>query len=510
MKLFTRLTFTIIAIIFLAFNSARAQSHTIAPDTTFGTGGVVFNPYNVAYRNPPVAMDVQSTGKIIQAIQSNAQILALRRYTANGLLDSTFGTNGYTVINPLGNNNGGEVTIKVLANDNILVCSGAAPTQNYVTRVTAAGAIDSTFGNSGTGYTALGAYYNITMKVLSDGSLRMILNNLINFYDTALLVKTNANGIIDSTFGTNGGVYIPYTINGTSLDPSDRIVTSVNGAVIRILTDGTIDNTFGTAGIAQVIVDTALTNHFSAPGQMPTALPDNSIAIVLNYVGGGGSIYYAAHMFANGTIDANYGNSGLGSTAFGYYDAVRGALALYNGELLIVGEETNQSSTIFDAGILNVLNTAGQPDSVFSNHTASYIFVQYDTTFGDQITEAGPVIVLPGGKIFQAGAFQGRYTWLAKYDYSGFTAGINNIAKGTDFTIYPNPSSGLCTIRPSDLSGEKYTVQMIDMTGKDVGEAWSFTGGTGTFSVSQYAKGMYMLRVINSHGEQSIRKLIVQ
>jgi uncharacterized delta-60 repeat protein len=511
MKLFTRLALTLIVIHLLNISS-NAQVRSIVPDSTFGINGFVSNPYNAAYTSPPLAMDVQSSGKIIQAIVSNTSIVSLRRYTSDGMLDSTFGTNGYTIINPLGSYYNQGVIIKVLGNDNILICAGVYPAQTYITRVTAAGAIDSTFGSSGTGYTALGAYYHINMNILSDGTIRIIVNNLTSIYDTALLIKTNANGIIDSSFGTNGGIYLPYYINGTSLDHSDRIVVSVNGSIVfRILPNGMVDNTFGINGYTTIIVDTALTNYLRTPSTTPTALPDNSIVVILKYVAGGGVTYYAVHLSQNGTLDTTYGNNGgLAATVYGYYDATPTAVVVDNGEVLLVGQEIDQSSSIYDAGIMSVLNTAGQPDSVFLNHLSSKIYIQYDTTIGNQITYVGPTIVLPGGRILEAGAYYGFYTWLAKYDYSGFVAGIADVRDNMVAALYPNPSSSQCTLRIANGDGEKYTAQLVGMAGEKVGEQWDVVGGSSVFSISHYAKGIYMLRITDSKGGQSVKKLVVE
>src|SRR5262249_24196461 len=66
-------------------------------DTTFGSGGTVFT--NFGGNGDPYAIARQSDGKIVVAgyhadATTGAHTLALARYTADGVLDPTFGTGG--------------------------------------------------------------------------------------------------------------------------------------------------------------------------------------------------------------------------------------------------------------------------------------------------------------------------------------------------------------------------------------------------------------------------------
>ena len=93
MKTFYRIVFSMILVQTISLSNANAQVRSILPDNTFGTGGLVLNKINADFTAAPCGMDVQADGKIIQGI-SGAHYPAVRRFFANGALDTTFGVKG--------------------------------------------------------------------------------------------------------------------------------------------------------------------------------------------------------------------------------------------------------------------------------------------------------------------------------------------------------------------------------------------------------------------------------
>ena len=152
----------------------------------------------------------------------------------------------------------------------------------------------------------------------------------------------------------------------------------------------------------------------------------------------------------------------------------------------------------------------GQSTKSFIKISHEWI-IFYDTPdgLGGEFTSTSLVQKVPGQNqlMLYGTASNANHRFLARYAYSGFVAAINDVKNVADFAMYPNPASDICTIFIPDESGEKYSAQLIDMMGKEISTRWDLTGRLNTFSIVQYASGLYMLRVSDSKGIQSVRKL---
>jgi uncharacterized delta-60 repeat protein len=67
-------------------------------DTTFGTAGIVHGLYGTS--SDPRTIAEQSDGKIIIAGSQNSDRMFFARFTSEGVLDTSFGSAGYLTLNP--------------------------------------------------------------------------------------------------------------------------------------------------------------------------------------------------------------------------------------------------------------------------------------------------------------------------------------------------------------------------------------------------------------------------
>ena len=87
-----------------------------------------------------------------------------------------------------------------------------------------------------------------------------------NGIDSIYIVRYNTDGTLDSSFNGNGGLNLSYTfgINAIAVQSDDKIVASLWGSdmkVMRINANGNIDSTFGTDGIQTIVFNgTSLSN----------------------------------------------------------------------------------------------------------------------------------------------------------------------------------------------------------------------------------------------------------
>ncbi len=121
-------------------------------DSTFGSGGTL-STASPALNTDVQDVALQSDGSIVVGAEffssSELASLALIRYTANGKLDTTFGSNGIVTL-AIGNQNTHLNGITIDANDNIVV-AGDCDGDMVLARFTADGDLDATFAN-GNGY----------------------------------------------------------------------------------------------------------------------------------------------------------------------------------------------------------------------------------------------------------------------------------------------------------------------------------------------------------------------
>ncbi len=237
-------------------------------DSTFGINGVVtYDSGNKDDYGRSVG--IQADGKIVVAARSSdasTSVAVILRYNGDGTLDSTFGTNGVVAYEG-GHGNDGFRELAIQADGKIVVSGYTKTSTDFdvlTVRYDTDGTLDSRFGTNGVatydgGYGDDGAW---GVVIQADGDI-VVSGGMYNGTDLDILVlRYNSNGTLDNTFGTNG--VVTYD-SGSGNDRGRRsavqggnkiIVTgrSYNGTdydllVLRYNADGIPDITFGTNGV---------------------------------------------------------------------------------------------------------------------------------------------------------------------------------------------------------------------------------------------------------------------
>jgi len=240
-------------------------------DSDFGINGVA--TYDSANWDYGLAVAIQSDGKIVVAgritvIGTGDDILVLR-YNVDGSLDSGFGTNG-VVIYDIGYSNLGDAV--AIQSDGKIVVSGSSydgPDRDVlVLRYNTDGSLDSGFGTNGVATYDSGNwdYGGLAVAIQSDGKIvvanRRNYSGIVN--TDVQVLRYNTDGSLDNSFGTNGVATYDSGSNdlvwGVALQSDGKIVvageSSVNWdtgyedvLVLRYNPDGSLDNGFGTNGV---------------------------------------------------------------------------------------------------------------------------------------------------------------------------------------------------------------------------------------------------------------------
>jgi len=213
MKTFSFHTIAGLLAVGLAFgvNFAQAQAGTLDPK--FGTDGTETTIFTGA--GSPVMMPVgavqQASGDIVVLSQfdfvadSGTQI-GLTRYTAAGKLDPTFGSKGSTITN-FSSFTFDPLAFALEPNGKILVAGFVSGTDTFgLAQFTANGVLDTTFGTDGVATAVTGADFPSVFLLQPNGQILMG-----GFHDggkktpgALSLVRLNSNGALDPTFGTAG------------------------------------------------------------------------------------------------------------------------------------------------------------------------------------------------------------------------------------------------------------------------------------------------------------------
>ena len=283
---------------------------------------------------------------------------ALARYNSDGSLDTGFGDGGKVS----GNVNGRAFAVAIQDDGKIVVAgeftfdstNGNDFGDFTVARFDTNGNLDASFGSSGTGQivTDIGLSTNAAQNLVlqSDGAIVVSgkPQGSTAGFDHTDVVRYNANGSIDDSFGGDGKVTLPGMAigEGLALQGDGKLVlvgsvetavppaTSIEFAVMRLDADGSVDEAFGEGnGI--------VTTGISGRGDAARAVALQGDGKIL--VAGGSnqqlnSNFAVARYDIDGTLDATFGNDGtLTVDFFGFADVAESVAVQPDGKIVLGG-----------------------------------------------------------------------------------------------------------------------------------------------------------------------------
>jgi uncharacterized delta-60 repeat protein len=412
----------------LFFQLPHAHADQVALDPTFGNNGIVTTPFG--HNAAPSDAISQTDGKtIVVGFASNGSHnnWAIVRYNPNGSLDPSFGTNGI-IIQDFGYDNVAN-GVGLQSNGEIIV-AGADPVGSggqfwTIGRYTTNGVLDTTFGNNGIATTTVPLNGSGTvlfdLAIQPDDKIVAVgYNGTSSPSNQVILVRYNADGSLDQTFG-NGGIVVTGNIGGSIFDIGSAVALEPDGKIavfgdlsyggnssyiflLRYNSDGSIDTTFGNGGnIIEQIGD-------ENGGRDVVVQPnDGKVVVTGQAVSSGQGSTYAVRYNPNGGRDATFANNGLFENSFASNSrASTLILQPTDGKILLGGADEND--TVF---ALRRLNTDGTLDNGFGTNGSIL------TSVGSSYTNEGVrAIALPSsGKILAVGMGCSSYCdWaLAQY-----------------------------------------------------------------------------------------------
>ena len=270
-------------------------------DGTFGTSGVVNTDF-AGLNDVIYGLYAVPGGRIVAAGRCDLGAgfqFCIARYQSNGALDTTFGSslNGRVTLSlsPTGASRARGLAIQA---DGKLLLHGAcdynAFTELCMARFSANGALDSTFGTSGIVHTTAygGSFTGNGAAFQADGKL-VVAGTCASDVCAARFLE---NGAIDSTFGASGfsrinfgpGPTIDYAgvVNVQSdgkiiVDGVCQISTTFENCLLRLNTDGSLDLSFSASGKFNFVDDPR------GGGGGGTLIQSDGKLVLLSQCGGG-------------------------------------------------------------------------------------------------------------------------------------------------------------------------------------------------------------------------------
>ena len=346
------------------FNGIQGAAYDFATITNIG---VVPEPDALG------AAAIQADGKIITGGWSIADPagysdFALIRYNSDGTLDVNFGKNG-KVLTDIKNGSSDTITSIAVQSDAKIVVAGysnaIAPGDPEgsnrdsfaVARYNADGTLDSSFGTAGIVLTDAGNGSNTdratSLVIQADGKIVAGGYSYFSDHNDFTVVRYNSNGTLDDSFGQNGVVQTNIEGNGynmincLALQADGKIVAGgydfTKFALVRYNTDGSLDGSFGSAGVVTTSVGWHNTN-----GPNSIVIQPNGQILAGGSTDANGSMDFMLVRYnSNGDLDAAFGAGGVVLTDIGGGDSITALALQANGKILAVGPSSTADTNQF-------------------------------------------------------------------------------------------------------------------------------------------------------------------
>lgn len=327
-------------------------------DTSFGNKGQVVTPATSSDAWYGVAMQ---GGNHFVVVGTHNGDFSLARFDLNGNLDPTFGDRGVTFTD-FGAST--DVAYAVAVTTSSIVVVGSSNNSFAFARYTANGILDTTFGEGGRQVFNTGASSQVLGAVVVQSNGAVVAAGSSG--SQLVVVRLTSNGDPDTAFGTNGMVSvnglaartdtgIPDFTEALALQTDGKILvanrtTSGHFGVARLKTDGSVDTSFGSSGIA--------TADFGGDDDADSiVLQDTGDILVVGTSSQGGSALTAVAAFTSkGQLNSSFGNGGKFTFASGVSTTSR---ELHIGDLVLraFGGSTSSGKLLAGASSQGVVTT---------------------------------------------------------------------------------------------------------------------------------------------------------
>ncbi len=469
------------------------------------------------------AMVIQPDGKAIvvgeNVVPTNSALdqCYVARFDSKGVKDASFGTAGIAKFD-FGTSKDYGRDVALLSDGKILVLSSVTNTTGdiVVAKLTSTGQLDATFGTGGKTTIDNKSKVDIarSMAVQPDGKI-IVGGESGNIF---MVCRLTAAGALDNTFGTNGIVTAqPINSNTTTtckvlLQKDGKIVLVGYGSdannnssmsIARFDSKGVLDATYGTNGIAEHDLG-GNEFYFTAKIQWDDKL------IIAGKIAPTSAVKYetfAARLTTAGQIDKTFGTNGYYRQDLStFQEEMRGMDIQVDGKIVMAGYIGD------DIGIVR-LNANGVLEKTFNNGKG-FLIVDVPGTLKDQINA---VSIDKSNKIWLAGVIGYQTTnenfGLARLNNSAVSNALEVDNNNTAMNVYPNPVNSSLSIEYNIETESGILIELYDITGRKIAQLANGQRNAGKQTEqleipNSLNNGIYICRLQSNQGASNTRIII--
>jgi uncharacterized delta-60 repeat protein len=488
---------------FLLFNHNLTYSQLPGDfDVSFGTNGKILHSAPI-YSNGILGIAIQNDGRILAVGSKNYLKYFVMRLNSDGSIDNTFGSGGIVEDSLLGEAWGHDVKIdvtgKILITGYTRYWNAGWLEDMFVARLLQDGSYDNTFGNNGI-FVANTSQpnpptqrsYGKKIIPLLDGSI--LIGGTFD-YGTSVnpdfaVFKITPSGQFDYSFGVNGYAY--FDVSGTDalteifIQGDGRILLTgktfnpVIVPIIRINTDGSLDNSFGTNGIKLIDFGTACQSGISI-----SQVENGKILLSGSRGPCANQDLFVSRLDSNGQVDISFGNNGFSFFDNGNSEAMRSMVVFPDKNIILTGTSGTDI-------LLVCFDSVGSINSSFAN-TGSLI-----VDFSGNNDNAWCSIMQTDGKLLISGMSTDIPNNLNYYPfvrlYSTFTSISEVISENITASVFPNPANNYFNLEFSPQINLPDVYEIIDLYGKTIVKGKIISQNT-KINIEQLPSSVYLLQI---------------
>ncbi len=514
-------------------------------DSSFGVNGKAITGFDGTTGAFLEAMKIQADGKIVTAgyiVDGANSNFAVVRYKTDGTPDSSFGTNGIVIKILTGSDN--HCNAVAIDTAGGIIIAGNQGCKPIIIRLQPNGNTDLLFLQNNTAsivaFAAQGGCEKINSLFLLSTNEIVIAGEETTSVDNMFLMRFTPDGVTDSTFGTDGTVNTKTSdtseIFASVQQPDGKIIVAGFSAatgsgrsieVVRYKRNGQLDSTFGTNG--KVLIPFS----GSATGYSVKLESNGDIVVAGTLINTNGDHVDALFVLKpNATLDSTFGTGGKAIVANEMGDYITASIIQPDGKIVVAGYTLSADSTGYNFIVSRFNETAALPiklasfTGVLNKNTVELNWVtasEFNSSYFS-VERSGGLSFAAIGKVNCQGnsnqlqqytfadlqPLQGNnYYRLKQVDKDGKFAYSNtvHIVLGTlpYLKAYPNPAKNSVSI--SGL-GPSASLSLIDVSGKTIRQSVA-NGNTCAFNIQSLAPGIYFIRV-KQGSKITILKMIKQ
>lgn len=291
------------------------------------------------------ALALTSDNKIVVAgmvTEDKQNLFTIFEYLDTGLLNTSFGNNGFSTIT-IGEQ--AEANAVAIDANGKMVVGGFALEAGIIKVVSARylsdGTLDATYGQSGNGMvveTAVQDAQIVDIKIQNDGKIVFAGTQSVEGQLNVFLMRYNVDGTLDTNFGDSGivsrtvgyhtgALALALQADGKILTAGFSIIDTRQVILLRFNNDGSLDTSYGNNGLSTSIIGTS--------SQIEgLALDAHGYAVVS---GISDNQFFVARFDASGVLDQTFGNQGIVITNMGIRSSALSLAIQSDGKIITCG-----------------------------------------------------------------------------------------------------------------------------------------------------------------------------